>query len=262
MLTSTETIKNSKSRLLRLSSEDKVLGDNGRFKIDLISNGGAIDNVAGYVVHSIQCPNVFDNVPAYANVLTLVKATGAVSYDVVIPQSYYYIDDLITTLTTAINTATPDTVAIIKTGFAPVQKLSFTFTGDSYDLKVSSTVASRLGLTADLTCPDGVATVLQSIPNLAGETEIYIHSRTLAPNNLMEGSGSFSVVDKLPLDQQYGAMCYSNLDNDDTHYKKYFPYESLKTIRTVSLTVRNRTGQILTLPSNYNLSMMLMIYYK
>ena len=142
MLTSTETIKNSKSRLLRLSSEDKVVGTNGRFKIDLISNGGAIDNLAGYVVHSIQCPNVFPNIPEYANTLTLIKATGAVSYSVDIPTSYYYIDDLITTLTAAINTAISlDSVSIVKTGFAPVQKLSFTFTGDSYDLKLSSTVA-------------------------------------------------------------------------------------------------------------------------
>jgi len=263
MLTSNESIKNSKSRLLRLSSEDKVLGTKGRFTIDLISSGGLIDNIKGYVVHSIQAPNVFDNIPYYANTLSVVKQTGLIQYDIAIPTSYYFIDDLVTVLQTAINAAiAPDTVAVTISEVATTQKFAFEFTGDDYELKSSSTIASRLGLTADLTITAGTPTALQSIPNLIGETELYVHSRVLAPNNLIEGTGSFSVVDKLDLDKPYGTMCYSSFNSDTTHYKKYFPFESLKTLRTVRLTIRNRTGQILTLPDNFDLSIMLMLFYK
>ena len=263
MLSSNESIKNSKSRLLRLSSEDKVLGTNGRFTIDLAASGGIIDNIKGYVVHSMQCPNVFDNIPSYANVLTVIKATGPVSYPITIPASYYYQGDLVAALQTAINAVIPDTVVITQTGTSPVQKFSYTFTGDDYTLELAtSTAAAKLGLTADLPCPNGVLSTSQSIPNLIGETEIYFHSRVLASNNLIEGSGSFSVVDKLALDKPYGAMCYSRFDSDTTHFKKYFPFESLKTLRTIRITIRNRTGEVLTLPDNFDLSCMLMLFYK
>lgn len=264
MITSNESIKNSKSRFLRLSSEDKTLGTNGRFTIDLLSSGGIIDNVKGYIVHSIEAPNVFDNIPTYANQLRLIKTTGGVIYDLVIPNSYYYIDDLITQLQTTINTAIgPDSVAVTKTGIFPVEKINFVFTGDTYTFEFStgqSTISDRIGLTADIGPAANIT--MQNIPNLIGETELYVHSRTLAPNNLMEGTGSFSVVDKLNLDQPFGVMCYSNFNNDSTHFKKYFPFESLKTIRTINITIRNRTGQILTLPENFNLTMMLTLFYK
>lgn len=264
MLTSNENILNSKSRLLRLSTEDKVLGTQGRFTIDFISQGGLMDNVKGYMVHSMQCPNVFDNIPEYANTLQLIKTTGAVVFDVVLTNSFYYIDDLIIELQNKINAAiTTDSVAIIKVGNAPNEKLQFTFTGDEYTLNfLNSTIGSRLGLTADLVCPATVSTTLNSIPNLIGETEVYAHSRVLCPNNLIEGGGSFSVIDKLNLNAPFGSMCYSDFDNDKTHFKKYFPFESTKTLRTIKITLRNRTGSVLTLPDNFNFSMMLMIYYK
>tara|TARA_R110000851_G_scaffold18394_3_gene57855 strand:+ start:6487 stop:7290 length:804 start_codon:yes stop_codon:yes gene_type:complete len=262
-ITSNENIKNSKSRLLRLSSEDKTLGDNGRFTIDILSSGGIIDNVKGYIVHSMQCPNVFDNIPTYANTLTLTTTAGAVVYTVTVPNSYYYFDDFIVALQTAINASIPDSVVVAKTGTAPTQQISFTFTGDAYTLVLStSTIASRIGLLVDLVAADGVATAVQSIPNLIGETEVYAHSRVLAPNNLIEGSGSFSVIDKLNLDKQYGDMCYQDMESDTVHFKKYFPFESLKTLRTIRITLRNRTGQILTLPANFNFTMMLMLFYK
>jgi len=260
MITSNENIKNSKSRTLRISSEDKVIGSNSQFTIDLLSNGGAIDNIKGYIIHSLECPNVFDNVPTYANVLQLIKATGAVVYNITIPNSYYFIDDLVTQLQTSINAVIADTVAVSKTGTFPNDKLNFIFTGDSYTFNfLNSTVAYRIGLVAD----QGPATniTMSGIPNLIGETAVYVHSREMAPNNLIEGTGSFSVVDKLNLDQPFGATCYSNFNNDTTHFKKYFPYESLKTLRTIKITLRNRIGEILTLPANFDFTMMVTIFH-
>jgi hypothetical protein len=258
---SNQNIKNSKSRFLRLSSEDKSVGTNGRFTIDLLSSGGIIDNVKGYIVHSIQCPNVFPNIPDYANILTLIKATGPVTYNITIPVAYYFLDDLVTQLQTSINAVIADTVAVTKTGTFPNEKINFVFTGDSYTFDYSeSTIADQIGLLADQ--GPSTNTTMTSIPNLNGETDLYVHSRTLCPNNLMEGTGSFSVLDKLNLDEPYGAMCYTNFNNDSTHFKKYFPFESLKSIRTVQLTIRNRTGNILILPENFNISVMLMLFYK
>ena len=67
MLTSNERIKNSQSRYVRISSEDKAIGSNSQFEVNLESAGGVIDNVKGFIVHSIECPNVFNNVSSYNN---------------------------------------------------------------------------------------------------------------------------------------------------------------------------------------------------
>lgn len=261
MITSTENVLNSKSRLLRLSTEDKVFGTQGRFQIDLAS-ASVIDTIKGYMVHSISCPNVFDNVPTWANGIQVIKTTGLVVYDIVLTNSYYFLDDFIAELQTKINASIADSVVITKSGLVPNQKIAFTFSGDEYTLNfLHTSLSKRLGLTGDLVCPDGVLTSVLSIPNLTGETELYIHSRTIAPNNCIEGSGSFSIVDKLNLDKPYGAVCYSALDNERTHLQTYFPYESLKTFRTINITLRNRTGNILVLPDNFDFTMMLKIYY-
>lgn len=266
MITSNENIKNSKSRLLRISSEDKSIGDNGRFSVDVLSNGGIIDNVKGYIVHSIQCPNVFDNVPEYANTLAIQRVAEPIA-SIVIPNSYYFIDDLILQLQTSIQTKLTadgfgDTVVIAKVGTFPNEKIQFTFTGSDYNLLTAGSISPIIGLTANVTAPNGVATSVQNIYNLIGETELYVHSRTLAPNNLMEATGAFSVVDKLNLDQPFGTVCYSNFNNDSTHFKKYFPFESLKTLRTINITLRNRTGEILVLPPNFNFTMMVTLFYQ
>ena len=263
-MSSNENIKNSKSRYLRLSTEDKreSSSSNGRFTIDLLTSGGILDNVKGFIIHSIECPNVFDNVPTWANTLSLVKQTGLVSYDVVIPNSYYYIDDLITELNTQINLVTPDVVTITKVGIAPVEKLQFGVVGDDYEFKLSSTIASKLGITADFIVTDGSSVIAQAIPNLIGETAVYVHSRDLTPNNLIEGSGSFSVIDKLNLDKPYGATCYSSLDDPVSHLHKYFPYETLKTMRSITIVLRNSQGNVLIIPDNFNFTMMMTIFYK
>jgi len=67
MLTSNERIKNSQARFVRISSEDKVIGTNSQFVVNLESAGGAIDNVKGFIVHSIECPNVFNNITTNNN---------------------------------------------------------------------------------------------------------------------------------------------------------------------------------------------------
>jgi hypothetical protein len=259
-----QSIKNSKSRLLRLSSEDKSVGTQGKFTIDIASAGGIIDNVNGFIVHSIQCPNVFDNVTSYNNVLSLTSGAGATDFTITLATGYYYVDDLVTALQTAINAAiTTDTVVISRTGTDPNKKLAFHFVGDDYtiDSTGTSTMLDSLGITSALFCAEAVTTSAQSIPNLIGETDLYVHSKTLCPNNLIEGNGSFSVIDKLNLDQPFGAMCYSSFDQEDTHMMKYVPYESKKTIRSIQITLRNRAGNILILPDNFDFSMMLMVYY-
>jgi hypothetical protein len=279
MLTSNERIKNSKSRFVRISSQDRVIGTNNQFTVDLASNGGALDNVKGYIVHSAQVPNIFTNVSSWNNTLVLYAGAGApYTVTAVIPEGNYTIDTLITELDSVLTPLLaaapfPSGVNISKVGTAPQEKINFQFFGDDwYLLKDPTTMKRQIGIDDSDFGPypigggsfpffDGINTVMPSFPNLTGETACYVHSRILATNNLTEGNGTFSVVDKINLDEQYGAMCYTNYNNDLTHQNNYFPFETKKTLRRIDINLRNENGDQLILPSNFYFSMMIKIFY-
>jgi hypothetical protein len=280
-ITSNEVIKNSKCRFLRLSSEDKSTGNNTRFTVDVGQSGGIIDNVSGFIVHSIECPNVFNNVASYNNNIIIAFPGPATETEINlnVPVGYYLIDDLISIMNAQISAQIAingDTYTFVlsKVGIFPNERIQFDVNGLSAGVcnlfSSDTSILSTLGVEAGIngfTPPtfqiiNGVPTLAQNIPNLIGETAVYVHSRTLAPNHLVEGSGSFSVVDKLNLDEPFGSVCYSNFNNDSTHFKKYFPFETLKSIRTIDIVLRNRTGNVLEMPSNFDFTMMVTLFYK
>lgn len=272
MITGIENIKNSRSRFVRISSEDKSTGTNNKFKVDLQSAGGVIDNVKGFIVHSIECPNVFNNVASYNNTLQLYAGAAAYTTTATIPEGNYTIDDLVAQLNIILPpivaaSPLPSVVTVSKVGTYPNEKISFLFAGDDWSIQSASTMLEQIGLGDDdlsgflgFTCFDGIQTNMPNIPNLIGETAVYVHSRILCANNLSEASGTFSVVDKLNLDQPYGATCYSNFNNDTTHMKSYYPFETKQTLRTVDINLRNREGNLLELPNNFKFTMMIKIF--
>lgn len=281
MLTSNERIKNSQSRYVRISSEDKSTGTNNRFTVDLQSAGGVIDNVKGFIVHSIECPNVFNNVASYNNnfIISFPGPATETDININITEGYYLIDDLINIINARValeiaNNGDTYTFVLSKVGIFPNEKIQFLATGLSAGVCVlftsPTTILPSLGVesTPDAVAPNVPFTIVdsnpafaQNIPNLIGETAVYVHSRVLCSNNLSEASGTFSVVDKLNLDQPFGSTCYSNFNNDSTHEKKYFPFETRKTLRTVDINLRNRKGDLLVLPTNFEFTMMIKIYY-
>ena len=281
MLSSIEKIKSSKSRYIRISSQDKVVGNNNRFKVDLASNGGVIDNVKGYIVHSAEVPNVFNNITSKNNRIS-VSFPGPhteTPFTISITPGYYLIDDLLTQINAQIAftiASFGNTYSLIfsKVGVYPTEKVLVTVSGVSVGqlclFNVPNDILLTLGIESDTNqlpgstpfCVDnGVPRIAQYIPNLIGETACYIHSRILATNNLTEANGTFSVVDKINLDKPYGSMCYTNYNDDTTHENNYYPFESRKTLRTVDINLRNSEGDLLELPPNFNFSMMIKIFY-
>jgi hypothetical protein len=281
MLTSNERIKNSKSRFVRIASQDKVIGTNNQFTVDLASNGGALDNVKGYIVHSAQVPNVFPNVASYNNNIILAFPGPATETDINIniTEGYYLIDDLINQINFEIAnqiSINGDTYTFVlsKFGVFPNEKIQFDANGlsaGSVNLFTSdTTILSSLGVESTpngippnvpFTIVNGSPSIAQNIPNLIGETACYIHSRILATNNLTEGNGTFSVVDKINLDEPFGSMCYTNYSEDMTHQNNYYPYETKKTLRRIDINLRNENGNLLILPDNFYFSMMIKIFY-
>ena len=280
MITSLENIKNSRSRFVRISSEDKVVGTNNKFKVDLQSSGGVIDNVKGFIVHSIECPNVFNNVASYNNnfIISFPGPATETDININITEGYYLIDDLINIINARValeiaNNGDAYTFVLSKVGIFPNEKIQFDVNGLSAGVcnlfTSNTTILPSLGVESTpnaiapnvpFTIANGVPNVAQNIPNLIGETAVYVHSRVLCANNLSEASGTFSVVDKLNLDQPFGSTCYSNFNNDTTHMKNYYPFETKQTLRTVDINLRNRKGDLLVLPSNFEFTMMIKIF--
>ena len=280
MLTSNERIKNSQSRYVRISSEDKSIGTNNRFTVDLQSAGGVIDNVKGFIVHSLECPNVFNNVASYNNnlIVSFPGPSTETELNLNIPEGYYLIDDLINEINNQIQlqaalNGDAYTLVLSKVGIYPNEKIQFLGNGFSAGACVlfssDNSIYPNLGIetTPDAVPPNIPFTIVnatpitaQNIPNLIGETAVYVHSRVLCANNLSEASGTFSVVDKLNLDQPFGSTCYSNFNNDTTHMKNYYPFETKQTLRTVDINLRNRKGNLLVLPSNFEFTMMIKIF--
>jgi len=281
MFTSNERVKNSKSRYIRIASQDRVIGNNNQFTVDLASNGGSIDNVKGYIVHSAQVPNVFPNVASYNNNLIISFPGPATETDINIniTEGYYLIDDLISIINARValeiaNNGDAYTFVLSKVGVFPNEKIQFDVNGLSAGVcnlfTSDTTILPSLGVESTpngippnvpFTIVNGSPSFAQNIPNLIGETACYIHSRILATNNLTEGSGTFSVVDKINLDEPFGSICYTNYNNDTTHQNMYFPFETKKTLRRIDINLRNEDGDLLVLPSNFNFSMMIKIFY-
>jgi len=281
MLTSNERIKNSKSRFVRIASQDKVIGTNNQFTVDLASNGGALDNVKGYIVHSAQVPNVFNNITSKNNRID-VSFPGPhteTPFRISITEGYYLIDDLLNQINAQIATTIAsfgNTYSLIfsKVGVYPTEKVLVTVSGVSTGtlclFNVPNDILLTLGIESDVNAltgstpfcvNNGVPEVAQNIPNLTGETACYIHSRILATNNLTEGNGTFSVVDKINLDKPYGSMCYTNFNDDTIHQNMYYPFETKKTLRRIDINLRNENGDQLILPPNFYFSMMIKIFY-
>jgi sulfur relay (sulfurtransferase) DsrF/TusC family protein len=254
------TIKKDRARWLRISSEDKATGSisNSQFTVNLPPTGGTIDTITGFMLKYAAVPNIFPNVPAYANTLQITKQTGAVVFNVTVPVGQYSSGAFITALQAAINTAiNPDTVAIT---LSSQQVLNFTFTGDNYSFNfANSTIANIIGLTANIAF--AAVSPMQSIVNLQGETEVWIHSKSLNQSGLTETDGNFSVVDVIPLNVAFGVTAYINYPSDDMQEISFIPFGTKRSFRQVDIVLRNRNGDVLTLPPNFFFTMMMKIYH-
>lgn len=243
-----------KNRLVRLSSEDKNTSSstsNSQFKVDL--PGADLDKVKGFSLVYASVPNIFPNVPSYKSTLLISSITGATNYTVPVTVGQYTLTQFLAQLKIDIEAVIPDTVAIA----ASAQNiLTFTWTGDTYSVTFAgSTLAPIIGLTADLA--GGATSVMQSQVNLSGESEVWIHSRKLNPGGMTEADGIFSAFGVIALDNPYGAVCYMRSPD---HVSSQITFGSRKSLRSIDIVLRNRTGEVLVLPDNFHFSMLIKAY--
>jgi len=269
-------------RYIRVSSEDKYQGTNSRFRVALNSTGQQIDKISSYSLKFASCPNVFDNITTRNNNFQVGFGGPATETDlnIDVPPGYYTLNSLISTLNALIAAqilANGDayTFVLSVVGTAPDQKVQFDVNGLSAGscqlFSSDNTIYPNLGVettpnaippNVPVTIVNGVPFVAQNIPNLVGETEVYIHSRVLNQGGLTEAQGNFSVVGVIPLgDTPFGSVAQIFEPDHKSAEIRFEPFESTKSFRNIDVVLRNRTGNVLELPSNFTFTMMLKAKY-
>lgn len=258
-------LEERKHRLLRISSEDKASGTNSRFSVNIPPTARAIDNVCGYSVKFASCPNMFYNVPANKNQLQITKQTGNVVYTIFIAPNQYNITDFLARLKSQIDAFIfPDTASV---ALDPFGKIVFSYSGDAYAFTQENYEATTMRDIIGLGVEDaqGIFYTAQNMSNpvnLTGESEVYIHSRTLHQSGLTEAQGNFSVVDIIPLNTTpYGAVASITYPDHQLTKINYEPFETKKSLRTIEIVLRNRRGDLLELPENFYFTMTLKLYH-
>ena len=269
-------------RYIRVSSEDRYIGTNTRFRVALNATGQQIDKISSFSLKYASCPNVFDNIASYNNryIITFPGPSTETALDLRLPTAYYLIDDLITALNAQIAAAALAngdgyTLVASKVGIFPNEKISFLLNGASAGtadfFSSDDTIYPTLGVetTPNAIAPNvpfqlanGVAKTAQNIPNLTGVSEVYIHSRVLNQGGLTEASGNFSVVGVLSLtDAPFGSVASLYEPDHKSATISFEPFESTKSFRNVDVVLRDRVGNVLTMPSNFSFTMTLKAKY-
>ncbi len=251
-----------KSHLIRISSEDRDQGSvsNTDFTVNLTQSAN-VQEVKAIVIKNISFANMFYNVPSNFNTLIILNSVSNTNRTVTITPGQYTINQFISALQTAINTAfVADSVTVAITNNVNTNVLTFTSTGGNINIILSGTTMYNLiGLNADTST---ASSLVMPLPyNLTGETEVYIHSAILAAGNLYEPSGTFNVVDMVPITVPFGATQSADYNVFEQHFKTYSPFEEKKTLSSIDIRLRARDGRVLTLPNNFNFNMLIKYYY-
>lgn len=198
------------NRIISVNSKYAQL-KNGTLKSDVVFNFKGIvkddDNIIQKYITIIdaQIPVSFYTINSTNKVLTVIL--GANTYTLNITNGNYNATSLITELKTKIATIPGLTATIVinkSTG-----KLTFTFSSSVQLVYATSTLASILGLTANLT---GTSITLQQPLNLLGIKKLNIKSNSLQVSNFSsENLGNASILLSIPNNEaQFNMISFTN----------------------------------------------------
>lgn len=258
----------SKNRYVRISSVQKnnASDSSSNFSVNIVGEGGVIDNISSMYVKSISVGNVFPNVQTWNNLLILDNISTATSFGISVPLGQYNINTFITALQTNINANIgPNSVTI--TQDATTGKLIFTFAGaNNFRFIYSgSTMAPLVGLLFNSLSSSGGPITMNSIPNLSGINQVYVNSQTLFGGGLISAAGAKNVVEIVEMDQPYGSIVYSKYI-PEFNFVQYAPFQQNKSFRIVDIRLTDPQGNQLewigsnTNP-NFSFEMILKIFY-
>jgi len=226
------------------------------FKLRNFASGSTISPVLGITTTSASF--------AASHAADRAASAGNISFT--LPSGFYSNTVLAAAIVAGINataqmTAIPATLAIDTTAIDG--KWVFTMTGATFVLETAaqgSTISPLIGIYA----PSGTPAATQdadSLPNLAGLTQVYLRSSALAPANMYRSgnnliSDTFAVI---PVGSPYGALVQYPSVSLPLELNQVL-YDAPKDISSIDLRLTDRSGNILDL-QNHPLKLTLQIWY-
>lgn len=203
-------------KLIIISSDDKDPSEsesNSSFTVNLKETYNT-QNIGRILVKSIQVPNVFYNIRgnnsapgsgSVNNVFTFRE--GAVTFNAVVPEGQYILNDYVFALQTAINLVSGGAVTV--TVDPTTNRIVFTDTVPITILPVSSGNAAG-DVCGILTEQTGLSVTADALPDLSGIDMVFLHSRDVSSNFSIDGdAGMISAFEGVSLhDTQFGANAY------------------------------------------------------
>lgn len=220
------------SRFVRITSKDKTATShsNSDFEVDL-KEKVLTQHVKTIMVHQALVPNVFYNINSSNNEIKFTE-NGQAATSAILPVGQYVIADLMAQLKIAMDAMFVGTTVAV-TQQALTKKLIFTYTGQTVILDPTSTIAPVIGLTSTL--GSLAAQTMDYITNLRGYDEVYIHSRTISPGNMIDGNfGLVSVLASVSLnDAAFGQVAYYQSSAEEENMITYSRPVDLSVINIV-----------------------------
>jgi hypothetical protein len=256
--------RHDESRLIHLSTSDGTRSTDGsKYNINIGSNALFNKNISRLFPVHLFCPNIFPNVKAPYNVITL--ASGGPAIPVTVPPGQY--------------TATGLAATINALAFPTFPWMTFTVDASGYFVLNNAhatflTSVSLVGGIRNVIGPPNTgntytATALSSVtfdnlPNLGGEKLIHIKSERLGIQNMLHSRPNVSKVADIAFtvslhDTEYGGTaCYEPGDNVMSDIE--FTWD--QHIDVVDLQILDAELNPLSLPPNYSIDLLLKGYHQ
>lgn len=254
------------SSLVRLSGDFRSRGPStSDFTIDF---GAGLQNVDRVSFVTCEFINSFYNiVSGVNNLFRYGVVVGAVltTYDHLIPEGYYNIDDLLALLNAYITSDAATNAVLLYDSFVskkvgatpPTVGDVFFITNVSGADASDATVWPMLGFVANLPPQNGVpviayedtaigtGVVAPDLPALRGLTEAYVQSAALAPGNAYDEKGSLkNIALCVPIEAAYGSLVIFECKQDPLCQ---VTYPTPRNIQSIDIQLVDRFGSVLNL---------------
>jgi hypothetical protein len=244
----------SKGKLLRVSSEDKGIGEsNGSFSVNL-GNSSYVQNVIGVVLKSASIKHVFPNV--FVGNQDFVFNYNGAPLTATVSTGWYSALEYAAELEIQINALVPVvnaiTVTLVDTPATSTKNKYFTWIASGGDIiglyaKNDPTNPNPSADLVGISATTGllVSHTAQYLPDFGGLSEIYVCSGALAGYNAAASSNNgenVAIVSEVPVNVDFGQqISYRSYDSD----LESIIYSNLRSFTRIDIQLCTRAGVLL-----------------
>jgi hypothetical protein len=228
------------SRLIRISSRDRISGTTTDFRVNL-RNVSYCQNVQRVVVKDVELGNFFYNISEYNNVIHFKTNNGDISNLFSLPLGNYSFELFKTAFTSKFNS-----VGVAITDFItdPITGVLHFTTDVPIDIDITAgNMYETLGLTSNRT---NITSFIGDEPlNMNSLSSVYIHCKEIAQTNLISSNGQTQpILDVIPLNS-LSPYSFINHHGSDGVEMDDITYSKPRSINDISIQIKDSRDRIL-----------------